>query len=213
MNKLIVGLLALAACGGDNNTTPDAHPNPPDANVADAGPPAPPALGTQMDRMGRPAINTALNNAFNPDNPSKQAAKDAYNQNSDPSTWAAAFVPTFEAGLGILDGIDTTCGNQLAFDNTKTDATAYAPLAGVLADDELYVNSASGTCTIYLGVEANALGVAANSDCGGRVISYDVIQTSYSVLVAGALSGIDDGIATEAMAADKDTFPFLVAPL
>lgn len=213
MNKLLGLALLVAACGGDNGGSPDAHPVHPDANVPDAGPPAPPALGTQMDRMGRPAVNTALNNTFNPDNTSKQAAKDAYNQNADPSTWAADFVPTFEAGLGILDGIDTNCGNQLAFDSTKTDATAYAPLAGVLADDELYVNSASGSCTTYLAVEANALGIVPNSDCGGRVMSYDVIQTSYSVLVAGSLSGIDDGIAAEAVASDPTTFPFLAAPL
>jgi hypothetical protein len=216
MNKIIHGFaslglaLAVAACGDDGGSGPDANNQHPDANVPDAGPPAPPALGTQMDRIGRPAINTALNNTFNPDNTSKQAAKDAYNT-AAPADWGS-FAPTLAGGLGIIDGIDTVCGNQLAY-NAGGPNTYYAALAGVLADDEIYVNSASGTCSIYLGVEANALGIAPNNDCGGRVMSYDVIETSFSVLVAGTLGGIDDGIADEAVPADPDTFPFLAAPL
>lgn len=214
MTKLIHGFaflgLALAACGDDGGSSPDAH-QAPDANVPDAGPPAPPALGTQMDRIGRPAINTALNNAFNPDNTSKQAAKDAYNT-AAPADWAAQ-APILAGGLGIVDGIDTVCGNQLAYDGAGGTSTYYAPLAGVLADDEIYVNSASSSCTTYLAVEANALGIVPNNDCGGRVMSYDVIATSYSVLVAGQLSGIDDGIPAEAVPADPDVFPFLAAPL
>jgi hypothetical protein len=212
MNKhsfVALGLLALAACGDDNNN----NGNPPDANVVvppDAGPPGVPALGDQLDRMGRPAINTAANHTFDPDDTTKQAAKDAWNQNADKSTWAADFAADVKASIAILDGIDATCGNQLGADLA---VPRYSALAGLLSDDELYVNSASATCSAYLAVEANALGVLVNNDCGGRVMGYDVIQTSYSTLAAGVLSGVDDGIASEAVPSDPAAFPFLADPL
>jgi hypothetical protein len=202
--------LAAAACGDDSGgTNPDANtPGP------DAGPPAKPTLGDQMDRMGRPAINTALNHAFDPDETAKQAAKDAWNENDEKSTWQTAFGADVRASLGILDGIDAVCGNQLGADLVPT--ARYSALAGLLADDELYVNSApspAGTCGAYLAVEANALGILANDDCGGRVMSYDVIETSYSTLAAGTLGGVDDTIENEAVPSDPSTFPFLADPV
>lgn len=170
--------------------------------------PAPPTLGAQIDRMGRPAINTALNHTFDLDATAKDDAKDAWNANDDPAAWAS-YVAEVETNLAILDGIDTVCGNQLLADMTKTDKTRYAGLAGVLADDRLYVNTEGAKCETYLGVEANALGID-NTDCGGRTLKYDVIETSYSVLAAGVLTGIDDTI-TISDAAKGETFPYLVA--
>jgi hypothetical protein len=207
---LLALALAAAACGDDGgNDNPDANTPGIDANE---GPPDKPALGDQMDRMGRPAINTALNHAFDPDETTKQAAKDAWNENDARSTWLAAFAADVRGGLGIIDGIDANCGNQLGADLDPT--TRYAALAGLLTDDEVYVNSApTGGCNSYLAVEANALGIVPNDDCGGRVMSYDVIETSYSSLAAGVLSGVDDGIADEAVASDPTTFPFLADPL
>ena len=92
---------------------------------------------------------------------------------------------------------------------TKTDTTRYSGLAGVLADERLYVTTEGAKCETYLGVEANALGID-NTDCGGRTLKYDVIETSYSVLAAGVLTGIDDTI-TISDAAKGETFPYLVA--
>ena len=106
---------------------------------------------------------------------------------------------------------------------------------GFLADDELYVNTAKSACNAYLGVEFNyATGVDVPS-CGGRAPSYDVIDYSYSMLMAG-LYGFDtatlqpkfhdDPQACRAGSAADDptcanhppagtndtTFPFLAAP-
>jgi hypothetical protein len=168
----------------------------------------PPTLGAQIDRMGRPAINTALNQAFNADTDEKDAEKDAYNAASDPADWSA-YTEAFETSLGILDALDAECGNQLL---AGTGDTPYGALAGVLIDDQLYVNTDKGTCGAYLGVEAEALGLVEDGSCGGRTPSYDVIETSYSVLAAGALSGVDDTIAEDDMTHDEDTFPFLAGP-
>lgn len=176
--------------------------------------PPPPALGVQMDRMGRPAINTALNHTFDTDTTAKDAAKDAYNGDSDPSKWAASNAPEFAKNLAILDGLDTMCGNQLLAKPATggtVPADRYAPLAGALADDRLWVKTDAATCAVYLAVEANATGVIPNADCGGRKLDYDVIDMSYSVLAAGAVAGVDDGVP-----ADADTkgnaFPYLGAP-
>ncbi len=83
----------------------------------------------------------------------------------------------------------------------------------MLADDKLWVNSASATCGQYLAVEANATGVVVNTDCGGRTLTYDVIDTSYSVLALGALSGVGDDIGSDTDGPQSNTaFPFLLAP-
>ena len=65
------------------------------------------------------------------------------------------------------------------------------------------------TCGQYLGVEANAVGIP-NADCGGRTPEYDVIDTTYSVLAAGVLSGVSDGIVADGKV--TTTFPFLAPP-
>ena len=65
--------------------------------------------------------------------------------------------------------------------------------------------------TEYLAVEANAAGALANDQGGGRTPAMDVILRSYSVLAAGALTGVDDTI-TAGPSAQVTAFPFLAAP-
>jgi hypothetical protein len=200
--------LALVACGDDSSSPPDASTPTPDApTTPDAGPPGKPALGAQIDRFGRPAINTALIAPFQGDAAMRGMKRDSYNHDATASGWGGAWTAEIKTNLAILDGLDTVCGNQLVADAT---AQRYAALAGALADDEQYLKSDATTCTAYLAVEANALGVLANSDCGGRTLDYDVIDESYSVLAAGALSGVGDGIAKTATT--SSTFPYLGAP-
>jgi Domain of unknown function (DUF4331) len=177
-----------------------------------AGAGGPPALGTQIDRLGRPAINTAITDPFDSDATAHGSKQDMYNA----ATLAAAkptFEAAFEANLAILDSLDTVCGNQFAADKTKTDATRYKPLADVFLDDQLYVDTSSATCTTYLGVEANATGIIPNTDCGGRTLTEDVIDESYSLLAIGMTSGVTDGVsADDHVAAQTATFPFLAPP-
>ncbi len=170
----------------------------------------PPTLGDQIDRTGRPAINTALNDTFNGDDMAKGAAKDAYNA-AGPDGWGA-FSPAFEGSLAILDSLDTVCGNQLLAGETP-DPGRYSALAGILADDQLYVNTGSGTCGVYLGLEAEIVGAveAGVGGCGGRTLDDDIIERSYSVLAAGILEGVDDTIA-ENDVANSPNFPFVASP-
>jgi hypothetical protein len=178
-----------------------------------ATPPPPPMIGAQIDRIGRPAINTALNHVFDPSASTAGAAKDAYNQDSDPTKWGSNYSAEFAKNLAILDSLDTVCGNQPGY-SAPASATSYATLAGALSGDELWMNTAGTTCTAYLAVEANALGLLQNSDCGGRALNYDVIDVSYSVLAAGSLASpppVGDGVSAND-ATFSASFPYLAAP-
>jgi hypothetical protein len=206
--------------GTDGATADASDAGAADAADADGGPlfPAPPALGTQIDRFGRPAINTALTGTFAAD-PPKGPMKDAYNANSDAGSWSS-YIPEFEKNLAILDSLDTNdagagCGTQ-AFAGPSADAGAarYATLAGVLANDRLWLDTSSTNCTQYLGVELVATGVITNPDggkvdqCGGRTLGEDVIQTTYSAVALGTLSGFGSGVSANPSKTTVATFPY-----
>lgn len=206
--------IGLGCSDEPNNTTTSSSGNASSSSSGEGGSGGGgakmPNLGTQIDRMGRPAINTAANKTFEPDMTAADMGKDGWNANSNPATWAM-YIPEIQANLAILDSLDTVCGNQLAADMSKNDPSRYAMLAGVLADDRLYVNVDGAMCTTYLGVEANALGVT-NSDCGGRTLVYDVIDASYTALATGALDGSVGDNVPITPAAQGTTFPYLIDP-
>jgi len=170
--------------------------------------PDPPALGAAIDRMGRPAISTALVGTFSGDAAVSGPMKDAYNV-AAAADWAD-YLAEIAANLAIYDSLDTLCGNQLLAGDPGT-ATTYSTLAGALADDQLYVNTSSTSCGQYLAVEADATGILANADCGGRGLAYDVIDTTYSALAAGILAGVGDGIDADD-GTFSATFPYLDVP-
>jgi uncharacterized protein DUF4331 len=212
---VVIGAPALlfTACSSSSNSSADAGAGAGGTTGAGGtgGASGPPTLGAQIDRIGRPAINTAISDPFDSDATMHGTKQDAYNV-ATPAT-GSTFEGPFEANLAILDGLDTVCGNQFAADMTKTDATRYKALADVLVDDQLYVDTSSGSCTTYLGVEANATGIIPNTDCGGRTLTEDVVDESYSLLAIGATSGVTDGVAADdTVSAQTATFPFLAPP-
>jgi hypothetical protein len=175
----------------------------------------PPARGVQIERMGRAGVNTAVTNPFFRESveaelESHEEIVDDYNAEADPAQWTR-FAAEMAGNLAILDGLDRNCGNQLLAGSSAV-AGRYDALAGVLADDRLYLNTASGTCQQYLAVEANAVGIA-NTDCGGRTPLEDSIDTTYSLLAAGALDGVTDGVTDDADSTPSLTaFPYLDDP-
>jgi hypothetical protein len=170
----------------------------------------------QIDRMGRAGVNTAVTNPFfRASVPEEEEAHeeilDEYNAADDMSEWDDLFSEELATNLAILDALDTVCGNQLLAGPDPVEGR-YDGLASVLADDQLYVNTESGDCQQYLAVEANFLGIT-NDDCGGRTPLEDTIDTTYSLLAAGALSGVTDGIPVDADGtASLTAFPFLDVP-
>jgi len=199
--KIIAACILALACNSDNSMT-DGGPDVAndisvqDMNVKDTpadtndsgGNPAPPTLGAQLDRIGRPAINTVGSKTF--DKNKRDMAENAYNIDSNPAQWGTNHAADIAADLAILDALDapdpTGCGNQVAVGKSNGNMVkamgAYDFLAGILADDRLRLfTGGDGTCGLYLAVEANALGVA-NMNCGGRTPVDDVITESYSLL-------------------------------
>jgi hypothetical protein len=167
-----------------------------------------PVGADRIDRAGRPAISAALISTFTPD--ARQADLDRYNKSGNANV---AFIPIMEKSLAVLDGLNGTCGDQLLFNADP--AQKYRALATALDDDQVYVQSdREGVGSIYPGVEAEALGAIepGQGSGGGRVPGDDVVARSYSVLVAGRLNGIDDGVAEDDAAHDIDVFPFVAEP-
>lgn len=197
---------------GTETSTPEA--GTPETST---GNPAAPTLGAQIDRMGRPAVNTALNHTFDPNDTAADTAKDGWNSNATPSGWPAAFTAEVSGNLAVYDGLDTVCGNQAAANpdaGATTNVQKYGALGAVLANDKLWLNTAGTTGNLYLAVELAATGIApaAATDRGGRTLPMDVVDITYSALAAGALTGVTDGIAADTTKTSGTTFPYLAPP-
>lgn len=206
---LLLSALTAFSCKSDDTDTNTSNLEPaPEGALGKGGRPETPGAN-RIDRAGRPAISAALISTFSP--ATRQEDLDRYNKSGNANR---AFVPIIAANLAVLDGLDENCGNQLLV-GAQAAPGRYDALAGALDDDQVYVRSdRPGASSLYLGVEAEALGAvqAGQGSGGGRAPGDDVIERSYSVLVAGQLSGIDDGVAEDDADHDIDTFPFIAEP-
>lgn len=141
----------------------------------------------QIDRMGRPAINTALIDLL-----TSTGKKNAYNQAETLTQWLT-FTSEIQGNLTALDTLDGTTGNTLL---------PPAALAPVLADDRLLIDASVPLCDSYLAVE-----VGVTSQCGGRTLRRDVIDDTLGAVVG---PGVSDNVAFSAtLLAD---FPFIGIP-
>lgn len=229
---LAAGAIALGACGG-----PSEGVHHDGGNVDGTPLPPPPALGAQLDRMGRPLIGTALIGVFAAAQ-DQAAMRDAYNRAPDPSAWATAMISTgvtieteMENNLAVFDAFDiglgvasAGCGNAVRYGSPPS-TSSYRVAADLFADDELYLDTAFGSCPIYMALEMQyatpGAGTKAHTTCGGRTPSHDVVDLTYSMLAAGK-NGVDpstsDGAPTihDGVAAHTDikesVFPFLGPP-
>ncbi len=143
----------------------------------------------QIDRNGRPAINTALINLV----PSTGTAlKDAYNRAVGVANWTQ-FTGEMTNNLAALDTLDGRANSLLP----------PAALAGVLVDDRLIIDVSKPVCDEYLAVE---LGVAGK--CGGRTLNRDVIDDTLGAVVG---PGVSDNVNND-NANNLTDFPFLAEP-
>lgn len=228
--------LAVVACGDDAGATDASTTGDGTALDAPSYPP-PPALGAQVDRRGRPGIETLLVAPLEASVPRQTAMKEAYERASDPATWATfvldpnAIPPRtiraeLAANLGMFDGLDAGhpdvsqagCGNSLLYAGPPS-ATSYLPLAAFLADDRLYLDTEKTVCDRYFALELGAV-LGSTTGCGGRALTNDAIDVSYSLLLGGAggftalpalQPRIGDGAGAHADVLDA-TFPFLGTP-
>jgi hypothetical protein len=228
-----LAVLAVALAGCSDHAPPDSVHH--DAgNLDTPSPPPPPALGIQLDRAGRPGINTMLVGLLTTPVAAQAARKDAYNQASDPATWKTTVLATgvtieqeLEVNLAVFDALDkgtsitkAGCGNAMEY-ASPPNPTSYQAAADLLADDQLYVDTSRTTCSVYLALELEQVssGSFPHTTCGGRTLTHDAVDVTYSMLAA-SYYGLDqatdfsgrirDGVAAHTDV--KDTFPFLGAP-
>jgi hypothetical protein len=220
---LCVALLATSACSnpGPSGSAPDA--GTPDAGTPDAGAPdggsadgggfpAPPHLGTILDRVGRPFVNVAITDPFDLLSGTSQGQEqDTYNAAPDPQQWVARFSSTLETSLALWDGVDGRCGDQWMA-SPLAQAGRYKPLANLIADDRLYLSTLQGTCSQYLALELGS----PSTDCGGRTPLEDTADVTYTLLTVGLDGGapaISNGVSADADGTvNLSVFPFLGAP-
>ena len=162
----------------------------------------------QIDRAGRTLTGNALLGTLGTAEASN-ALKEDYNA-ATPAT-ATKFIPEIEVGLALYDGFDGACGDQLMARPAARPSLRYRALATLLADDRLWVNSASTTCTQLFAVEMAALPghEALAADCGGRTPLYSAVNVYRSLLVSGRLDSVDDGVSEDDQAHSATVFPFL----
>lgn len=222
---------ALLACGGDDNqvggtdagggkdgssTDGAMATDAPTSTGTDAGVDAPAPLPTgQIDRMGRPAINTVLNLNDN-------ANKDKYNQAATFQDWTANhdFDQNFEKNL---ETVDVLAGDQQDWpwgaDAGADGGVGVHPLRDPLKLDILIVDT-NKECTQannfceggYLELEAQfLLGGPAHQTCGGRTPAEDIIDKSLTLLITKGRATISDGV-NAATKPPTHAFPYLADP-
>jgi hypothetical protein len=189
--------------------------------------PAPPTLGEQIDRMGRPGITTALIDPINLDGQREQLQNE-YNSAADSDRWLftnpnnlqeTRFRDLIRTSVALFDGLDGVCGDQFLVYPPDTTPARYDSLAITLTYDALFLNTGNGNCGNtnigYLAVERNYAGYPRNFDCGGRPPNLDVIDRIYTDLTRGDdpnATNYPDGVAADSPTPSLTEFPFLAAP-
>jgi hypothetical protein len=168
--------------------------------------------GKQIDRAGRPLTGNALLGTFATADVS-DSLKEQYNA-AAPDT-SGIFIAEIQKGLAAYDSFDGRCGNQLfAAPDGAQSPQRYRILAGLLADDRLWINSASTQCTQFFAVELAGLArqTGLRKDCGGRTPNYNSANVYRSLLVDGTTTSVDDGLSHDEKQHSAAVFPFLSSP-
>src|SRR5262249_2772067 len=82
----------------------------------------------------------------------------------------------------LQTGTGNGCGNQALYnqqplgDPGHPADTSYDTLAGIMADDELFLDTSKTMCLYYLAVEFGAATGMTHNTCGGRGPKYDVMD-------------------------------------
>lgn len=165
----------------------------------------------QVDRAARPLTGNALLATLGSTDQSNEL-KSRYNRTTPAN--GGQFVGEIAKGVALYDGFDGRCGNGFLVERRTPPQRRYRPLARLLADDRLWVNSRSGTCTELFAVERAALNgeVELKDDCGGRTLLYDSVNVYRSLLTNGTTRGVDDGVHRDEKLHSVTVFPFVASP-
>lgn len=165
----------------------------------------------QIDRAGRPLTGNALLGTLDTLEASNRMKED-YNV-ATPAD-GPRFAAEIAKNLGLYDGFDGTCGNQLLAGSAAS-GDRYLPMARLLADDRLWIDSRRTVCTQLFAVELAALAGrrALAGDCGGRTPGYQAVTVYRSLLSDATNDSVGDGVTRDEQVHSASDFPFLAAPV
>jgi hypothetical protein len=147
----------------------------------------------QVDRMGR-----ALVSGFIP-----EEMRNAYNSNSDPSTWDAAYNASILASLeefGLANG-------QSGYQGFYTQDV----WADIFADDRLQIDIKKAQSVGYMTIERSEVEGLDYNESSGRALDYDIHENLYNVLITSFDPFVDDFVDGNDVPF-LTTFPFLAPP-
>jgi hypothetical protein len=169
--------------------------------------------GKPLNRMAQPFVkNTLLGSSpFSTDDASGRI-RDDFNK-ATPSS-SGHFVADLEKSLAFQDSLDGKCGNQILANRQAASPLRYQALAALLANDRLWVNAASTTCTQFFAVELAQLAGRKDlrKDCGGRTPNYNTSNVFRSLIIAGSTDTTSDGLQSDEHIPSSTEFPFLAPP-
>jgi len=196
--------LLLAGCGDDGgNGGGNADMGAPDEGEPDSGPPEVPVFAdlsatVQVDRMGKPALNTAAIPSAEC-GVAGESCKTTYNKNENPADDLTDFAL---AAVGQLSGPDTLpAPSSLWAGGLLTDLEAVA-IAGSVWGNGL--GTIFGDMLVIDTSMPNGYSVVA----GGRDQNDDVIDTTLdAITLNSAAAGNAAGVASDSVDANDTTFP------
>ena len=210
----------MVGCGGDDSVAPTPDSGKPDvvipgtdgggtdAPISETGADTSLPLG-QIDRMGRPAINTALNDKTLKD-PWNQAATYSF---SPLGSGGTMFDTSFDQHLKLFNSL----GPPVPSFKWTDGGAAEHPLVQPLKFDVIIVNpNALYDANGFLRIEDAVLGVNAGpagggSSSGGRPLNEDVVDKVFSYLVIKQFQGVCDGV-NQATKPATLVWPYMAAP-
>jgi hypothetical protein len=149
----------------------------------------------QVDRVGRPFAAALI----------PADMRDAYNANSDPDTWVAAYSAPLRASLELL----ATADGDPAWNGFYT----LDDWPDIFADDRLQVDVKLAQSVDFMTIERAVIEGTAelNPDSSGRRLDYDIHENLFNVLITSFDPFVDDFVAGNDVPF-LDDFPFLASP-
>jgi hypothetical protein len=147
----------------------------------------------QVDRVGRALISTLI----------PEEMRNAYNSNSDPGTWDAAYNASILASLQQLGLANGQAGYQGFYTQEEW--------ADVFADDRLQIDIKKAQSVDYMTIERSKIEGLDYEDSSGRRLDYDIHENLFNVLITSFDPFVDDFIDSNDLPFLTE-FPFLAAP-
>jgi len=147
----------------------------------------------QVDRVGRAIVSNLI----------PEEMRNAYNSNSNPATWDAAYNATILASLETLGLANGEPGYQGFYTQQEW--------ADIFADDRLQIDIKKAQSVDYMTIERSMVEGLDYNDSSGRALDYDIHENLFNVLITSFDPFVDDFVDGNDVPFLSE-FPFLAPP-